>query len=94
MDLGNDLATKGVTDDELTRAREPILTGIRESLRNNGYWGAAVLARAQEKPEVLDWARSRVADFEGITAAELSTLAGSYLGREHASRVTILPAMK
>ena len=53
-----------------------------------------MLARAQEKPEVLDWARSREADVGAITAAELSALAKTYLGRDHASRVTILPAEK
>lgn len=90
--IGDDLATKGVTEDELTRARQPALTAARESLRTNGYWGGSVLARAQEKPEVLDWARTRLPDLEAITAAELSDLAKTYLGREHASRVTILPA--
>jgi zinc protease len=92
--IGEDLATNGVTADELERARQPALTSIKESARTNGYWISSVLARAQEKPEVLDWARSREADVGAITAAELSALAKTYLGRDHASRVTILPAEK
>ena len=92
--IGDDLAKNGVTDDELNRARQPALTATRESLRTNNYWGGNVLARAQEKPEVLDWARTRLPDLESISAAELSVLAKSYLGAEHASRVTILPAAK
>jgi zinc protease len=92
LNIGDDLARNGVTADELTRAKQPALTAIRESLRNNGYWLGSVLARAQEKPEVLDWCRSRVADFESITTAELSALAKTYLGHERASRATILPA--
>jgi len=90
--LGDDLAQHGVTEDELIRAKQPALTAIKESLRNNGYWLNNVLARAQEKPEVLDWSRTRVADIEAITAAELSALAKTYLGRDHASRVIVLPA--
>jgi zinc protease len=90
--IGDDLARNGVTEDELTRARQPALTAARESLRTNAYWDNAVLARAQEKPEVLDWARTRLSDLEAITAAELSELAKAYLGKERASRVTILPA--
>ena len=43
------------------------LTALQESLRNNGYWISAVLGRAQEKPEVLDWARTRMADTQSIT---------------------------
>ena len=92
--IGNDLATNGVTDEELNRARQPALTAAKESLRTNNYWGGTVLARAQEKPEVLDWARTRMADLEASTAAELSALAKSYLGQEHASRVTILPGAR
>jgi zinc protease len=89
--LGDDLATNGVTADELTRARQPVLTAAKESLRTNNYWGGNVLGRAQEKPEVLDWARTRLTDIEAINAAELSALAKSYLGSARASRVTIAP---
>jgi len=92
--IGDDLAKNGVTADELTRTRQPMLTAAKESLRTNGYWGGNVLSRAQEKPEVLDWARTRLPDLEAITAAELSELAKAYLGKERASRVTILPAPK
>jgi zinc protease len=87
----DDLATKGITADELERARKPMLTASRENLRNNGYWLTTVLARAQEQPERLDWARTRIADIESVTTEELSALARSYLGRDRASRATILP---
>lgn len=92
--IGNDLATNGVTEDELKRTRQPVLTATRESLRTNNYWGGNVLGRAQEKPEVLDWARTRLPDIEAITAAELSELAKTYLGAARASRVSIVPAAK
>ncbi|MFZ9747645.1 MAG: M16 family metallopeptidase [Opitutaceae bacterium] len=91
VSLADDLARNGVTAEELERARLPARTAIRESLRTNAYWLQAVLGRAQEKPEVLDWARSRTADLEAATAAELSALARAYLGRERVSRVTVLP---
>jgi zinc protease len=91
--LADDLAQNGVTEDELNRARLPVLTALRESLRNNGYW-LSVLAPAQEKPEMLDWARTRIADNEAITTLELNALAKKYLTRERASRATILPAGK
>jgi zinc protease len=88
--LADDLAKNGVTDDELNRARLPLLTSFRESLRTNGYW-LSVLASAQEKPEKLDWARDRIADNEAITVSELNAIAKKYLPRERASRATILP---
>jgi len=91
VDLADDLARHGVTAEELERARLPARTATRESLRTNSYWLQSVLNRSQEKPEVLEWARSRTADIEAITAAELSELARRYLGRDRVSRVTVLP---
>jgi len=93
VDLADQLAQKGVTEDQLNRARQPMLTAIKDSLRSNGYW-LFVLALAQEKPEALDWPRSRLPDNEAITTTELSALAKKYLGRDRASRATILPAAK
>jgi zinc protease len=91
--IADEIARDGVTDDELNRARLPLLTFFKESLRNNGYW-LSVLAPAQEKPEKLDWARTRTADTEAITVPELIALARKYLAQERASRATILPAAK
>jgi len=92
-EIADKIARDGVTDDELNRSRLPLLTFFKESLRNNGYW-LSVLAPAQEKPEKLDWARTRTSDTEAITVPELNALARKYLAQERASRVTILPAAK
>jgi zinc protease len=70
------------------------MTALRESVRTNGYWLSAVVSRAQEKPEVLDWARTRTADFESITTQDLDQLAREYLGHDHVFRVTVLPEQK
>jgi zinc protease len=91
VNIANDLAEKGVTDDELERAKQPILTVLRESSRTNQYWLNAVLARAQERPEMLDWCRSRYADNQSISKADIATLAKTYLPTSHASRVTVVP---
>lgn len=90
--IANDLAEKGVTEDELERAKKPILTALKESARTNGYWLGNVLARAQERPEMLDWCRSRYADNEAIDKADLDALAKTYLGAARASRVIVVPA--
>ena len=92
--IGDDLAKNGVTEDELTRAREPMLTNLKQSLRDNAYWISSVVVRAQSKPEVLEWCRNRLADITSISTAELSTLAKTYLAGDRASRAIILPAEK
>ena len=89
-----ELASGGIDDDALKRAKEPVLTSLRESARTNGYWLGNVLARAQEKPEVLDWCRSRYADNEGITREELAALARKYLPTGRSSSVIVRPAGK
>jgi zinc protease len=88
--LASDLAKGGVTADELSRSKNPVMTSLRESVRTNGYW-TSVLSRAQEKPEVLDWARTRQADFESITEADMNVLAATYLGAAHESHFTVIP---
>jgi zinc protease len=93
VDLADELAKNGVTEDQLVRARQPLLTEYQESERTNGYW-IGVLVHAQEKPESLAWARSRLSDIGTITTAELTALAKKYLPRDRVSRVIILPTAK
>ena len=90
-DIAHDLSRKGTDEDELERAVRPILTGLRESERTNGYWLGAVLAQAQEQPQRLDWARSRYADNEAITVAEIDELAERYLDKKSAFQVISRP---
>ncbi len=89
-----DLVAKGVEADELNRARQPILTMLRESERTNGYWGRTVLGAAQERPWLLDWARNRRTDYESVTLEELNTLARAYLDPARAIVFVIKPAAK
>ncbi|MBE7539916.1 MAG: insulinase family protein [Opitutaceae bacterium] len=88
------LQEDGATADELERSKLPTLTSIRESARTNNYWLNSVLSRAQERPEVLDWARSREADYASITVAEINALAQRYFSPERISHALILPAAK
>lgn len=92
--IAAEIAEKGVTDDELDRAKKPVLTTLRESARTNQYWLGSVLSRAQERPEMLDWCRSRYADNEAITTAEIAALAKEYLPAARTSRVVVIPTAK
>jgi zinc protease len=85
------LHSGGVTDEELVRAKQPVLTALRESSRTNGYWLGSVLMAAQEFPERLDWSRTRYTDNESVTAAELTELAKQYLDPTRAAEFTIIP---
>ena len=85
------LQKDGVTEEELVRAKQPVLTALRESARTNGYWLSTVLASAQEFPQKLEWSRSRYTDNESVTTAELSALAKQYLDPAKAHEFIVLP---
>lgn len=92
--IAADLAANGVTEDELTRAKQPVLTSLRESARTNAYWLGAVLGSAQEFPQRLEWARTRLSDVEAIAKPELDALAARYLKADRVFRAIVLPEKK
>lgn len=87
-----DLAANGLSDDELNRARLPLLTSLREARRTNAYWLGSVLGASQEQPWRLDWARTFLSDHEAISRDDLNALARDYLNPERALRILISPA--
>ncbi len=86
------LYENGVTEEELSRAKQPALTAIRQSHRTNPYWLGSVLSSAQEQPQRLDWARTRLSAIEAITTADLNRLARRFLNPALAHEILSLPA--
>ncbi|QYY36205.1 M16 family metallopeptidase [Ruficoccus sp. ZRK36] len=92
--LGKDLGTGNVTEDETERAIKPILNMLKDYLRTNGYWLNRVLLRSQEKPQVLEWARTISSDYNAISVDELNELTREYLGDTEGLKVTVVPEKK
>jgi zinc protease len=92
LKIVNDLIEHGVGQDELRRALEPTLTGIRELRQKNTYWLGSVLNGSGRHPEQLEWSRSFLADYSAITAEELDRLARQYLDPRHSARITVRPS--
>lgn len=90
-ELGAELAESGVTEDEVERAKKPLLTMIEEMVRTNPYWLDRVVSRCQEHPYRLDWARTFLSDYGSVTKAELDALAKEFLGADAALKVLIVP---
>ena len=82
-------ADGAISDDEMLRARRPILEQIQDAREGNGYW-LNVLSGSQEDPSRLDNARSLIADLEAITREELVDVANTYLRDDTAYRMTIV----
>ncbi len=87
--IAADMADGGVTDDELQRARQPILENIEEARENNGAW-LAVIDTAQTQPDRLDRFRTAEAVYRGLEVDDLTRLAAEYLVADKALRIRIV----
>ena len=86
-----DIRKQGVSRDELQRALEPILTGIKDRYRDNGYWLHTVLANASRHPVQLEWSRTIMEDYAGIEKEAIDVLARRYLDLAQLGAVRAYP---
>ncbi|MEE9379950.1 MAG: insulinase family protein [Hyphomonadaceae bacterium] len=79
----------GISEDDLLRARKPILEGIEENLEDNGYW-LFVADNAQTKPDRLDRTRTVADMYKSVTTDDLIAMANFYLTDAAALRIRII----
>ncbi|MCA1963932.1 MAG: insulinase family protein, partial [Prosthecobacter sp.] len=91
LQIADELATGEISDDEFDRAKKPILSQLEQMRRDNRYWAQNVVRNCQEHPERLDWSRSLIPDFTGITKADVAALARQFLPKTRAIGVKVLP---
>lgn len=89
--IAEELATFGITDDELNRAVAPILAAIKERVKTNTYWLDSVLKRASRYPAQLDWSRTFYNDYAAVTRQEINDVARKYLVNSNAATVVVVP---
>lgn len=90
--IAADIVQNGISADELKRALDPTLTGIKDLQQENQYWLNTVLAGSREHPEQIAWSRTIAGDYAAITGGELRKLARQYLDNETAAIIIIRPA--
>ncbi|MBW2662131.1 MAG: insulinase family protein [Deltaproteobacteria bacterium] len=81
----SDLAETGPNNDELRRAVDPMITSIKDMMRNNNYWLNTVLSGSVKHPQQLEWSRTIMDDYNSITKDELFVLAKKYLNNNKAA---------
>lgn len=91
--VGRELATTGVTDDEVNRAVQPLIQDLSSSLESNAYW-MKVLNDAQSDRFGLERYRKRESTYRGVTAGDLQELARDIFGLDRAFPVVVLPKEK
>ncbi len=93
LDVAQSLAQDGVTQEEVDRLRGPTLNELRDTQRQNPFW-AGILSSVHSDPNTLDNARTLIPFFKDATAEQLTPFAKSYLGRDRAVVVTVVPKGK
>jgi len=88
--VGEELASEGITQEEVDRLIAPILNQIRDAQRLNGYWISGI-SEAQSKPQTLDTLRSVLSAYENLDLDFLNELAAKYLLPERSSTLLVLP---
>ena len=88
--IAADIRTKGVSADELDRARKPRIEALTHARETNGYW-LALLGGAQEDPRKLTAIRESITGIEKVTAADVKKSAEMYLTDDRAWKVSVLP---
>lgn len=83
--------TSGITADEFDRALQPRLAQARAALQSNDYWLYNVMLGANRFPQLLDQARTMLADVRAQTIDEVQSLAVEYLDPDRAVPVLVLP---
>jgi zinc protease len=88
--IATDLRAAPPSEDEMLRARKPILERWQRQARENGSW-VTLVAEAQERPELLERRRTRTAVLEAITPADIAAAADRYLDPAAAVEVRVVP---
>ena len=85
-----DLKEGRLTEDDLTRARNPTLEQLRKSRETNGYW-LSVLDDTQHNPAKLDLARKYESSLRALTVADVVAAARKYLVDGKSIKVSVGP---
>jgi zinc protease len=90
-EIAQQIYAQPVSEDELKRIIDPLVTSIKDLRRTNGYWLDSVLTLSKRHPQQLEWSRTIVKDYPSITKEDLYTLAKKYFRKENAATVIVLP---
>jgi len=86
----DDLKSHPISEDELSRARDPRISDLERDRQTNEYWLGALIG-IQSDPRRLDAIRTTVSGLKAITAANVQQAAVAYLRDDRAFRVVVLP---
>jgi zinc protease len=89
-EVANEIAAKGLTDDELNRARTPMLAQLEKDRAGNEFWLGRVGGSSWD-PRRLESIRQQEALLRSVTLADVKAAAAAYLRPDRARRVVVNP---
>lgn len=89
--IGGEIANGQITQDELERARNPIVSELKKLLNDNSYLMNAVIGASQEQPSRLQRATTSVKELESLTVEQVQAVAKKYLQPEAGLPVLVVP---
>jgi zinc protease len=89
--IGADLQRAGLSQDELERARNPVVSELKRLLQTNSYLLNAIVSGSQEQPDRLKRATTSVDELQSLRVDDLNAVAKKYLLPERAVPVVIVP---
>ena len=90
-DIAAGILRDGVTQDELDRARNPIVNELKRRLSDNNYLMSAIVSGSQEQPERLVRATTSVNELQSLTTEDINVVARKYLKAEDGLPVSVVP---
>ncbi len=91
LNIAREMWQGDISDEELERAKGPMLTSLKDMVRTNGYWLNSVLANSARYPEQLEWPTTILSGFSGFSPVEVKALGKKYLNPDDAAIISILP---
>lgn len=76
------------SEDELNRARLPVIESLRRSQASNEYW-LSQLSDVAERPADVEQTLTHIGDLEAVTPADIQALARQYLRADTAWKATV-----
>jgi zinc protease len=90
-EIAGELANGSITQDELDRARNPIVNELKKLLMDNHYLMSAVVGPSQEQPQRLERATTSVQELESLTVEQVQGVAKKYLQPGDGLPVVVVP---
>ena len=88
--IATKIATEGVTDDEIQRAKRPRIEALQKAKETNGYW-LGTLGGGQTDVRKLDAIRQVITGIEKVTAADIKQVAEMYIRADKAWKIMAVP---